>query len=72
MTVGMAIERYSHEYRPPRGVFLSVNHPEDVGSPDATDRHKPSRKQQRLSPKNSLSTVMTAHLPRHLWSGSRN
>jgi malic enzyme-like protein len=32
-TVGMAIERYSHEYRRPRGVFLSVNHPEDVGSP---------------------------------------
>ncbi|HEY7274051.1 MAG TPA: NAD-dependent malic enzyme [Actinoplanes sp.] len=29
-TVGMAIERYSHEYRRPRGVFLSVNHPEDV------------------------------------------
>jgi malate dehydrogenase (oxaloacetate-decarboxylating) len=29
-TVGMAIERYSHEYRRPRGVYLSVNHPEDV------------------------------------------
>jgi malate dehydrogenase (oxaloacetate-decarboxylating) len=29
-TVGRAIERYSHEYRRPRGVFLSVNHPEDV------------------------------------------
>jgi malate dehydrogenase (oxaloacetate-decarboxylating) len=29
-TVGKAIERYSHEYRRPRGVFLSVNHPEDV------------------------------------------
>jgi malate dehydrogenase (oxaloacetate-decarboxylating) len=29
-TVGQAIERYSHEYRRPRGVFLSVNHPEDV------------------------------------------
>jgi malate dehydrogenase (oxaloacetate-decarboxylating) len=29
-TVGMAIERYSHEYRRPRGVFLDVNHPEDV------------------------------------------
>ena len=26
-TVGMAIERFSHEYRRPRGVFLSVNHP---------------------------------------------
>jgi malate dehydrogenase (oxaloacetate-decarboxylating) len=27
-TVGKAIERYSHEYRRPRGVFLSVDHPE--------------------------------------------
>jgi malate dehydrogenase (oxaloacetate-decarboxylating) len=29
-TVGKAIERYSHEYRRPRGVFLDVNHPENV------------------------------------------
>jgi malic enzyme len=29
-TVGKAIERYSHEYRRPRGVFLSANHPEHV------------------------------------------
>ena len=29
-TVAKAIERYSHEYRRPGGVFLSVNHPEDV------------------------------------------
>jgi malate dehydrogenase (oxaloacetate-decarboxylating) len=29
-TVGKAIEQYSHEYRRPRGVYLSVNHPEDV------------------------------------------
>ena len=29
-TVGKAIERYSHEYRRPRGVFLSVDHPQDV------------------------------------------
>jgi malate dehydrogenase (oxaloacetate-decarboxylating) len=27
-TVGQAIERYSHEYRRPRGVFLSVDHPD--------------------------------------------
>jgi malate dehydrogenase (oxaloacetate-decarboxylating) len=26
-TIGKAIERYSHEYRRPRGVFLSVDHP---------------------------------------------
>jgi malate dehydrogenase (oxaloacetate-decarboxylating) len=29
-TVGVAIERYSHEYRRPKGVYLSVDHPEDV------------------------------------------
>jgi len=29
-TVGEAIQRYSHEYRRPRGVFLDVNHPENV------------------------------------------
>jgi malate dehydrogenase (oxaloacetate-decarboxylating) len=27
-TVGLAIKSYSHEYRRPRGVYLSVNHPE--------------------------------------------
>lgn len=29
-TVGTAIERFSHEFRRSRGVFLSVNHPEQV------------------------------------------
>jgi len=29
-TVGQAIERFSHEYRRPRGVYLSVDHPEQV------------------------------------------
>jgi malate dehydrogenase (oxaloacetate-decarboxylating) len=29
-TVGQAIEQYSHEYRRPRGVYLSVNHPEEA------------------------------------------
>ena len=29
-TVGKAIERYSHEYRRPRGVYLSVDHPEVI------------------------------------------
>jgi malate dehydrogenase (oxaloacetate-decarboxylating) len=29
-TIGKAIERFSHEYRRPRGVYLSVNHPEHV------------------------------------------
>jgi malate dehydrogenase (oxaloacetate-decarboxylating) len=29
-TVGSAIERFSHEYRRPRGVYLSVDRPEEV------------------------------------------
>jgi malic enzyme len=29
-TVGEAIEKYSHEYRRPRGVFLSIDHPDDT------------------------------------------
>src|SRR3954453_24109861 len=29
-TVGLAIERFSHEVRRNRGVYLSVDHPEDV------------------------------------------
>src|SRR5579862_8045827 len=30
-TVGQAIKRYSHEYRRPRGVYLSIDRPEDIG-----------------------------------------
>jgi malate dehydrogenase (oxaloacetate-decarboxylating) len=30
-TVGQAIKLYSHEYRRPRGVYLSIDRPEDVG-----------------------------------------
>jgi malate dehydrogenase (oxaloacetate-decarboxylating) len=29
-TVGEAIEKYSHEYRRPRGIFLSIDDPDDV------------------------------------------
>ena len=29
-TIGEAIERFSHEYNRPRGVFLSIDHPETV------------------------------------------
>jgi malate dehydrogenase (oxaloacetate-decarboxylating) len=29
-TIGQAIERYSHEYRRPRGVFLSIDHQDQV------------------------------------------
>ncbi|MGD0376262.1 MAG: NAD-dependent malic enzyme [Streptosporangiaceae bacterium] len=31
-TIGLAIEHYSHEYRRPRGVYLSVDHPELIES----------------------------------------
>lgn len=29
-TVGEAIEKYSHEYRRPRGIFLSIDNPDDM------------------------------------------
>ncbi|HSO53261.1 MAG TPA: NAD-dependent malic enzyme [Actinomycetes bacterium] len=29
-TIGEVIERFSHEYNRPRGVFLSIDHPEDI------------------------------------------
>jgi malate dehydrogenase (oxaloacetate-decarboxylating) len=29
-TIGEAIERFSHDYSRPRGVFLSIDHPEDI------------------------------------------
>ncbi|MGQ0466938.1 MAG: NAD-dependent malic enzyme [Sporichthyaceae bacterium] len=29
-TIGTAIERFSHEFRRPRGLYLSVDHPEEV------------------------------------------
>ena len=29
-TVGQAIKQYSQEYRRPRGVYLSVDHPEAI------------------------------------------
>jgi malate dehydrogenase (oxaloacetate-decarboxylating) len=35
-TVGEAIEKYSHEYRRPRGIFLSINHPDDIEKAFAT------------------------------------
>ncbi|MFB8182040.1 NAD-dependent malic enzyme [Streptomyces sp. NPDC055966] len=35
-TVGEAIEKYSHEYRRPRGIFLSVDRPDDIEKAFAT------------------------------------
>jgi malate dehydrogenase (oxaloacetate-decarboxylating) len=35
-TVGEAIEKYSHEYRRPRGVFLSIDAPDDIEKAFAT------------------------------------
>jgi malate dehydrogenase (oxaloacetate-decarboxylating) len=35
-TVGEAIEQYSHEYRRPRGVFLSIDKPDDIEKAFAT------------------------------------
>ena len=30
LTVGMAMEQYHHEFRRPRGVYLSIDHPEAI------------------------------------------
>ncbi|MCQ8187087.1 NAD-dependent malic enzyme [Streptomyces rugosispiralis] len=40
-TVGEAIEKYSHEYRRPRGVFLSIDDPEGMEKAFATFRLGP-------------------------------
>ena len=41
-TVGLAIERFSHEFRRTRGVYLSVDHPEDVET--ALREHRAGRR----------------------------
>ncbi|MPY49717.1 NAD-dependent malic enzyme [Streptomyces acidicola] len=40
-TVGEAIEKYSHEYRRPRGIFLSIDRPDDMEKAFATLRLGP-------------------------------
>lgn len=35
-TVGEAIEKYSHEYRRPRGIYLSIDRPDDIEASFAT------------------------------------
>ena len=35
-TVGDAIEKYSHEYRRPRGIYLSIDQPDDIEASFAT------------------------------------
>jgi malate dehydrogenase (oxaloacetate-decarboxylating) len=39
--VGDAIERYSHEYRRPRGIYLSIDHPDDIEKAFATLQRGP-------------------------------
>jgi malate dehydrogenase (oxaloacetate-decarboxylating) len=40
-TVGDAIEKYSHEYRRPRGIFLSIDRPDDIEKAFATLQLEP-------------------------------
>ncbi|AHH98954.1 NAD-dependent malic enzyme [Kutzneria albida] len=40
-TIGDAIERYSHEYRRPRGIFLSIDAPQDIAKAFGTLRLGP-------------------------------
>jgi malate dehydrogenase (oxaloacetate-decarboxylating) len=40
-TVGEAIEKYSHEYRRPRGIFLSIDQPDDIAKAFATLELRP-------------------------------
>jgi malate dehydrogenase (oxaloacetate-decarboxylating) len=40
-TVGDAIERYSHEYRRPRGIYLSIDYPDDIEAAFATLGFRP-------------------------------
>jgi malate dehydrogenase (oxaloacetate-decarboxylating) len=35
-TAGEAIEKYSHHYRRPRGIYLSINQPDDIAKAFAT------------------------------------
>jgi malate dehydrogenase (oxaloacetate-decarboxylating) len=42
-TVGEAIEKYSHEYRRPRGIYLSINQPDDIAKAFATLKLGPGR-----------------------------
>src|SRR3954447_4867264 len=36
LTVGMAMEQYHHECRPPRGVYLSIDHADSIEEASAT------------------------------------
>jgi malate dehydrogenase (oxaloacetate-decarboxylating) len=41
LTVGMAMEHYHHEFRRPRGVYLSIDHPEAIETAFENLRAKP-------------------------------
>ena len=43
-TVGDAIEKYSHEYRRPRGIFLSIDQPDEIAKAFATLELGPGRR----------------------------
>ncbi|WP_302185302.1 NAD-dependent malic enzyme [Streptomyces sp. GMY02] len=49
-TVGDAIKRYSHEFRRPRGVYLSIDHPQDI---------RPALEHQGLGPDDVDMLVVT-------------
>ncbi|MFE2597179.1 NAD-dependent malic enzyme [Streptomyces sp. NPDC059396] len=49
-TVGDAIKRYSHEFRRPRGVYLSIDHPRDI---------RPALEHQGLGPDDVDMLVVT-------------
>ncbi|MEU6369000.1 hypothetical protein ABZ876_25490 [Streptomyces sp. NPDC046931] len=46
--MGEAIEKYSHEYRRPRGVFLSIDQPDDKDKAFAAAQPAPSGPRRRL------------------------
>ena len=64
-TIGQAIKSYSHEYRRPRGVYLSVDHPELIEESLLRDRlggqrPRPDRGDRRRAPSSASATGASA------------
>ncbi len=64
-TVGQAIENYSHEYRRPRGVYLSVDRPELIetslrAAGPGSRRGGPDRRHRRRAPSSGSATGASA------------